>query len=102
LSEWITSAGLPVSLAAGAAVVALALLGVAYWPAVFAAGWLSAIALGYPPQIAAPLAAIGLMEALMGMAMLQRAETLPGISRSVLLSLIAAAVPAIGATLTVA
>jgi hypothetical protein len=35
--------------------MALAWLGLAYWPAVLAAGWLSAIAMGYTPVIAAPL-----------------------------------------------
>lgn len=107
LSGWITAAGLPVSFATGVALTALAVLGLAYWPAVLAAGWLSAIAMGYPPRVASPLAAIGLMEALAGMAILRLGErlveptqTLPGLTKLVSIAVVTLVVPAAGATLS--
>ena len=96
LSGWIAAAGLPVWLATGVALGALAWLGLAYWPAVLVAGWLSAIAMGYPPVVAAPFAITGLMEALVALALLSA-------SRRPVKTLLSAtgivvAVPAIGAT----
>ena len=101
LSAWITATGLPVWLSTGVALAALTRLGVVYWPMVLAAGWLSAIAMGYPPLVAAPLAASGLMEVLAGIAILQSASGWQARSRALntVLSaaMIAAVVPAIGA-----
>ena len=94
ISVWITSAALPVALATGVALAVLALLGVDYWPVVLAAGWLSAIALGHPPSVAAPLAIIGLVEALAGVAMLRGRG-----NKIAAAGLVLVVVPVIGATL---
>jgi integral membrane sensor domain MASE1 len=105
-----TTAGLPVWLATGAALTALALLGLSYWPVVLAAGWLSAIAMGYPPLLAAPFALTGLMEALAGMAILRFSERfsgrlpqkLRGLHKLIPTVVITLMVPAVGATLIAA
>src|SRR5258708_1704797 len=81
LTVWITAAGLPVSLATGVALAALLTVGTQYWPAILAAGWLSAIASGYSPLAAGPLALRGLIEALAGGARItapERPEQSPG------------------------
>jgi integral membrane sensor domain MASE1 len=96
LSGWIAAAGLPVWLATGVALGALAWLGLAYWPAVLAAGWLSAIAMGYAPVVAAPFAITGLMEALVALALLSASRRAVNTLASA--ALIVVAVPAIGAT----
>ena len=96
LSEWITTAGLPVWLATGGALVALAWLGLAYWPAVLAAGWLSTIAMGYTPVIAAPFAITGLLEALTALTLLSASRR--AVNTLLSAALIVVAVPAMGAT----
>ena len=96
LSGWIAAAGLPVWLATGVALGALAWLGLAYWPAVLAAGWLSAIAMGYAPAVAAPFAITGLMEVLAALALLSANRRAINTLSSA--ALIVVAVPAMGAT----
>jgi signal transduction histidine kinase/CheY-like chemotaxis protein/integral membrane sensor domain MASE1 len=66
LSWRIVGGGVPVWLAAGVAQGALALLGVEYWPAIFAAGWLSGMAAGHSPAVAAGFAAASAAEAVAG------------------------------------
>jgi integral membrane sensor domain MASE1 len=96
LSGWIASAGLPVWLATGVALGALTWLDLAYWPAVLAAGWLSAIAMGYAPVVAAPFAVSGLMEALLALTFLSTSRRAVNTLSSA--AMIVVAVPAIGAT----
>jgi integral membrane sensor domain MASE1 len=75
---------------------ALAWLGLAYWPAVLAAFWLSAIAIGYAPVVAAPFAITGLMEALMALALLSASRR--AVNTLFSAALIVVVVPATGAT----
>lgn len=96
LSQWIATAGLPVWLATGVALGALAWLGLGYWPAVLAAGWLSAIAMGYAPVVAATFAINGLMEALVALALLSASRRAVNTLSSAALMVVA--VPAMGAT----
>jgi signal transduction histidine kinase/DNA-binding response OmpR family regulator/integral membrane sensor domain MASE1 len=78
LSWRIAGGGAPVWFASGVAQCALVLVGAEFWPVIFAAGWLSGVASGQSPALAAGFAAASAAEAVAGVWLISFSSRLHG------------------------